>query len=267
MSDMGGQHPCQQPWAVCPPFPGAQPSQGLGRCPDLLRLSRAPSFGRVTAPPPQPCLAGQGKTPGVSREALPAPPASLTACSSADAARPGLGSRPEPPLPAGVPGWGCTRLRHRGRKRRSGLRPVREWVARRGWLARGDHTGPHFARPLKRQARVPIPAGRHGEQPCGRGAAWSGHRLGRDPGAPHFHRPLPQSAPPWSSLPPGCAARLPGAPPHTHGGVCPSRGRLPSPLRVPSSLGHDGLHLTPRPCPSPGFGWALPRAWSLLTGS
>ena len=47
----------------------------------------------------------------------------------------------------------------------------------------------------------------------------------------------PQSAPPWSSLLPGCAARLPGAPPPTHGGVCPSRGRLPSPLRVPSSLG------------------------------
>lgn len=273
---MGGQHPCQQPWTVCPPLPGAPPSQGLGRCPDLLRLSRAPSFGRVTAPPrPQPCLAGQGKTRGVSREALPAPPAYLTSCSSADAAWPGLGDTPRSPRcppesrAGAAPAFG---------KRRSGLRPFRGWVARRGWLARGDHTGPHFAHPLKRQARIPILAGRHGEQPCGRGAAWSGHRLGRtparagprrgrDPGAPHFHRPLPQSAPPWSSLLPGCAARLPGAPPHTHRGVCPSHGRLPSPLRVPSSLGHDGRRLTPRPCPSPGFGWALPGAWSLLTGS
>lgn len=179
------------------------------------------------------------------------------------------GHAPEPPLPAGVPGWGGTRLRQAPQ-----WSPAFPRVGGAQGLAgpRRPHW-PAFRTPLKAPGAHSHPrrASWRAAVREGRGVVWAparaGPRRGRDPGAPHFHRPLPQSAPPWSSLLPGCAARLPGAPPHTHRGVCPSHGRLPSPLRVPSSLGHDGRRLTPRPCPSPGFGWALPGAWSLLTGS
>ena len=40
-------------------------------------------------------------------------------------------------------------------------------------------------------------------------------------------------------------------------GVCPARS-------VCLARWADGLPLTLQPCPSPGFGWALPQAWSLL---
>ena len=251
-----GQHPCQQPWTLCPPLPRAQPSQDLGRRPDLPRLSREAFFRRV--PPPSapalttmPCRSGENACP----RGTPGPSASLTEHSGADGARPQMrGARPGAHAARRSPRLGL----HPPSTGRS-LRPVRGRCAGAGRPAATTLARIRRAARLKRQARFPIPARRHGQQPCGRGAAWSGHRL-RTPARPAStarSRKAPRPGVPFSLAVPRVSL-APHCPPTE--GVCPARAVC---------LAHwaDGLPLTPRPCPSPGFGWALPQAWALLTGS
>lgn len=209
-----------------------------------LRLSRAlPSFDRVTAPQPPNC-AGQGKTPGVSGE----PPRPHPSCVlSADAPGRDWGHALEP-LPAGVPA-GAAPPSAQGPQAPQWSRPdPREWVARRELAGPWRPHWPAFRAPLKAPGGAfPSPPGVMAAAGGGRGAAWSGHRLRRDPRA-HFHRPL-RSAPPW--VPSLAVPRLPGGPPHTHGGsslpagVCPARCVCPQ-----AQLGRWLPHPGPRPCPS-----------------
>lgn len=181
------------------------------------------------------------------------PPLSLHAPSQD---RPGQGIRvtPGPHLPTGVPGWGCTPPSAQGPQAHDGLRPVRVGGAQ-GLAGPVATTLARISRAPSRQARSHPPPGVMAGSRAG-GAAWSGSTSSAGPSAPHFHRPLPQSAPPWSSLPPGQLRGVSLAPLRT-----PTEGlsfpRASAAARA-SSLGHDGCIRPLGPALLQGSGWRYP---------